>query len=117
MSQQQHKLILKDLALEIQVSIGNKEKEFLDITGEVAIEDGDQSCINQRSTQLKSEIARLKKRFTEVGKAVRLCDEGEYGYCQACGDDIEPKRLSVRPESFTCVECAEQQERKDKLFS
>ncbi|MDT8279903.1 MAG: TraR/DksA C4-type zinc finger protein [Erythrobacter sp.] len=33
-------------------------------------------------------------------------DEGEYGYCLKCGDDIAPARLEHSPAVTTCIECA-----------
>jgi DnaK suppressor protein len=33
-------------------------------------------------------------------------DEGEYGYCTSCGEEIEAKRLALDPALATCVDCA-----------
>ncbi len=33
-------------------------------------------------------------------------DEGTYGICEDCGNDIQPERLEVRPLSVKCVDCA-----------
>jgi len=36
---------------------------------------------------------------------VRL-DEGRYGICDGCGENIAPERLAVLPEAVLCVKCA-----------
>jgi DnaK suppressor protein len=33
-------------------------------------------------------------------------DEGEYGYCTECGEDIALKRLELDPTLPTCINCA-----------
>ena len=32
-------------------------------------------------------------------------EQGEYGVCLRCGEEIDPKRMHVRPFSRYCVEC------------
>ena len=33
-------------------------------------------------------------------------DEGEFGYCEDCGDEIVPDRLRLDPAATRCVSCA-----------
>ncbi|HND33714.1 MAG TPA: TraR/DksA C4-type zinc finger protein, partial [Myxococcota bacterium] len=32
-------------------------------------------------------------------------DDGEYGICVACGDEISEKRLIARPVATHCIDC------------
>lgn len=41
----------------------------------------------------------------EFSALIRL-EEGEYGYCQDCGEDIAPKRLQLDPAASKCISCA-----------
>jgi DnaK suppressor protein len=41
-----------------------------------------------------------------IDAALARLDEGEYGYCAACGEDIPQKRLDLDPATPTCVGCA-----------
>jgi DnaK suppressor protein len=41
-----------------------------------------------------------------VEAAIKRIDEGEYGYCIACGEAIAAKRLSADPVIPTCIDCA-----------
>lgn len=38
--------------------------------------------------------------------ALRRIAEGDYGYCDECGDDIAPKRLALNPSVAKCIKCA-----------
>ncbi|MBT55851.1 MAG: hypothetical protein CMF72_20945 [Mameliella sp.] len=33
-------------------------------------------------------------------------DDGAFGYCEACGDDIAVKRLELNPTARRCISCA-----------
>jgi DnaK suppressor protein len=41
-----------------------------------------------------------------IEAALRRIDEGEYGYCLKCGEDIAPERLRADPAATACVDCA-----------
>lgn len=43
----------------------------------------------------------------DVRAALARLDEGLYGICESCGDDIAPGRLEVLPETVLCVKCAQ----------
>ncbi|MDZ5698507.1 MULTISPECIES: TraR/DksA family transcriptional regulator [Phyllobacteriaceae] len=39
-------------------------------------------------------------------QALKRMDEGEFGYCTECGEEIPPGRLNVDPTFAACVRCA-----------
>lgn len=43
-----------------------------------------------------------------VGTALKLLAVGEYGTCQDCGAEINPKRLEAIPWTTLCVYCQEE---------
>lgn len=50
-----------------------------------------------------------RRRWTErrrIEVALARLNEGEYGYCTDCGEDIPAARLEVDPTVPTCVTCA-----------
>ena len=47
-----------------------------------------------------------ERRLQRVKQALRFLDEGRYGICVKCGEEIGEKRLSVVPESVLCIQCA-----------
>ena len=51
---------------------------------------------------------RRRAELAKIGAALRRIDEGEYGYCAVCGEEIAAKRLQVDPVATLCVRCASQ---------
>lgn len=43
----------------------------------------------------------------QIKAALKRIDEGEYGICQSCGDEIALERLQILPETTFCVKCAD----------
>ncbi|MCV0428673.1 MAG: TraR/DksA C4-type zinc finger protein [Roseibium sp.] len=41
-----------------------------------------------------------------IAAALQRLDEGEYGYCVECGEEIAEKRLEVDPAAAFCIRCA-----------
>lgn len=52
-----------------------------------------------------------RKQLLLVEEALNRIDRGEYGYCQQCGEDINPKRLEVQPWARHCLPCQELEEK------
>ena len=60
----------------------------------------------QSQAMAKATHARRQAERTRLQAALARLDEGEYGYCEACGDEIAPGRLKLDPAATRCVECA-----------
>ena len=43
---------------------------------------------------------------TGLHDALRRIGNGDFGYCEDCGDDIAVKRLELNPATTRCVSCA-----------
>jgi DnaK suppressor protein len=76
--------------------------------------------IDQAATDIDKEMRmRLCNRETlylkKVDEALRRIEEGTFGECAECGEDIEFRRLEARPTATLCVSCKEEQERKEGL--
>jgi len=55
----------------------------------------------------------------KIKDALGRIEEGEYGFCIVCGNDITEKRLIARPVASHCIDCkteAEQLERRSRSF-
>ncbi|MFN3406415.1 MAG: RNA polymerase-binding protein DksA [Caldimicrobium sp.] len=58
---------------------------------------------------------REQKLLKKIEKALQKIEEGTYGICEACGAEIDEKRLLARPEATLCIECKRTQERLEKI--
>lgn len=60
------------------------------------------------SQQMALELRRRDKgRLSQIEAALRRIEEGVYGYCVRCEEEIGEARLKVRPETPACIECAD----------
>lgn len=76
--------------------------------------------IDQATTDSEQSMRmRLRNRevlfIRKVDEALRRIEEGTFGECESCGEDIEVRRLHVRPTATLCVGCKEAEERKEGL--
>ncbi len=73
------------------------------------------------SEYLQSFTFRLRgreKAFLEkIQKALVKIDDGSFGVCEECSEEISVKRLEARPETTLCIRCKEDQERIEKDYS
>ncbi len=73
-----------------QQSVGRLSR--MDAMQQQAMAKATQTRRNQMKIRIKNTLARM--------------DEGEFGYCAECGEDIPIKRLELDPTVPTCVSCA-----------
>jgi DnaK suppressor protein len=72
------------------------------------------------SEYLQSFTFRLRGReksfLDKINKALERIDNGTFGICEECGEEISVKRLEARPETTLCIRCKEDQERAEKDY-
>lgn len=77
----------------------------------------DQACTDvEQSIRLRlrsRELVYMKK----IEAALKRIEEGTFGNCEECGQEIEIKRLEARPTATLCVICKEEQESKLNLIT
>ena len=44
--------------------------------------------------------------IAEINAALARLEEGNYGICSACGEDIDERRLEALPYAVECISCA-----------
>ena len=49
---------------------------------------------------------RRLSRIKQVEAALKRIEDGEYGYCLTCGEEIEAKRLATDPAAPLCIGCS-----------
>jgi DnaK suppressor protein len=59
---------------------------------------------------------REKSLLKKIQKAIDRINAGEYNECEDCGGPIGKNRLRARPETTMCIECKEEQEKKEKMY-
>lgn len=71
--------------------------------------------INQANLQKigKREKYLLKK----IDLALRKIDDGTFGECESCGEEIGVPRLMARPVAQLCIDCKTEQENMERRYS
>lgn len=58
---------------------------------------------------------RERKLLNKIKEALSRIDDGTFGTCEVCGEDISEGRLKARPVTTLCIDCKMEQERQEKL--
>lgn len=58
---------------------------------------------------------RERKLIAKIQDVLKRVDNGVYGVCELCGEDISEKRLEARPVTTSCIKCKEEEEAQEKL--
>jgi DnaK suppressor protein len=53
---------------------------------------------------------RERKLLSKIDEALIRIDDGTYGICEECGNDISVDRLKARPVTTLCIACKAEQE-------
>ena len=59
------------------------------------------------------ELVLLKK----IDETLKKIEEGEFGICERCGEEIGAKRLEARPVAQLCIRCKEELEKVEKGYA
>jgi DnaK suppressor protein len=100
---QQFLRVLQAKEADIAASLG--KRDGLAVQAEPDVFDEIQNAIDRallvRNLDHGSDLLR------EVRSAVERIANGEYGSCQECGEEINPKRLAAVPWAALCLRCQE----------
>lgn len=59
---------------------------------------------------------REHKLIKKIKKAIERVENGTFGICEGCGEDISIKRLKARPVTTQCIECKTREESMEKAL-
>jgi DnaK suppressor protein len=68
---------------------------------------------SDRSFELRLR-SRERKLLGKIDEAIARIEEGDYGICDECGEEIRLKRLEARPVAKFCINCKTKQEQREK---
>lgn len=60
----------------------------------------------QSQAMAKENSRRREQLLLRIDAALERIEEGEYGYCASCDEEINSRRLDVDPANPFCVDCA-----------
>jgi len=100
-----HRLLEDREALQELMALAKEDSSAVDL---------DQSKVGRLSRMdalqkqaMSQEVDRRRQmELTRINAALNRIEEGEFGYCITCGDDIEGERLKLNPSLPQCSKCA-----------
>jgi DnaK suppressor protein len=88
---------------------------------ELNVADNNLSDLLDRASQISERefshhlCSREKLHMRKIERSLQDIEEGVYGSCEQCGEDISLKRLKARPTARYCIDCKTQLEKTEKL--
>ncbi len=98
---------------EIMTDAGKTMSEMTDQTTNIPDPNDRATLESGRSFELRIRD-RERRLLTKIDEAIGRIDEGSYGICEDCGEEIGQKRLEARPVTTLCIDCKTIQETREK---
>jgi len=110
---QEFKEQLEGIKNEISTDVEQTLTEMTNHGGNIPDPNDRATVESDRSFELRIR-GRERKLMDKVDEALNRIEEGTYGICEGCGEEIGLKRLKARPVATFCIECKTKQEQKEK---
>ncbi len=69
--------------------------------------DSSEQAVERENDEVVEQLAHeTEEELIQVGHSLVRIENGSYGVCEACGEDIAPARLQSLPYVTKCVRCA-----------
>lgn len=76
---------------------------------------GDQATAESDRNFMLRLRGREQRLLNKIEEAMERIDNGVFGVCDSCGEEISLERLRARPVATLCIDCKEEQEEEEKL--
>lgn len=83
-----------------------------ELRAEVEIDDVDDAASDLiERDKIQALIFTLQRKLEDIEYAIKNAELKGYGICEKCGQEIDPERLEIFPETTLCVTCKRESER------
>ncbi|RZD16169.1 MAG: RNA polymerase-binding protein DksA [Candidatus Acididesulfobacter guangdongensis] len=93
----------------VDIMSNTEEENFPDPTDRATME-------SDRNFELRIRD-RERKLIPKIQQAIERINDGTYGICIECGQEISVKRLESRPETAMCIQCKTKEEEFEKKYN
>jgi DnaK suppressor protein len=103
--------IVREAKEEIAKYISGENRQLVD----TALDDGDWAVVDISEDLNLRRLGAHRKALHDIDESLRKIEEGTYGICEECGEQISEKRLQVMPTASFCITCQENKEQFEAL--
>lgn len=106
--------LLASMLAEAQVK-GDATLEELTDNNEVCADPADRATMESDRAFTLRIRDRERRLIKKIRQALERIDDGSFGVCDECGEDIGVPRLKARPVTKLCINCKSRQEEDENL--
>ncbi len=104
---------LQDKQKKIFEEVGKTLSEMTDQTSNIPDPNDRATVESGRNFELRIRD-RERKLLVKIEEALARIEDGSFGICEDCGEDIGLQRLEARPVTTLCIDCKTAQEKQEK---
>lgn len=108
---QKREQIIREAKNEIKKFKSGERRQLV----ETVMDDGDMSVVDLAEDISLRQLSTHRETLIKIDAALRKLDEGTYGICEECGDEISEERLKVMPFAIYCRDDQERRETMERL--
>jgi DnaK suppressor protein len=103
--------IIRETKAEIRKYVSGENRQLVD----TALDDGDLSVVDLAEDISLKQLSTHRETLQKIDTAFSKLNEGTYGICDECGDEIGVERLMIMPFAILCRDCQEDRELREKI--
>ncbi len=96
------KTLLEAQLAELKARLDNIET---DLAEPMDADSSERAVQMEDDESLEGQAAVIERSINATQRALFRVEDGSYGTCMECGDEISAGRLEARPESVLCINC------------
>lgn len=103
--------IIREAKSEIRKFKSGEKRQLV----ETVMDDGDLSVVDLAEDISLKQLSTHRETLIKIDTALRKLEEGTYGICEECGDEISEERLKILPFAIYCRDDQEKKEMMEKM--
>lgn len=108
------KKLLEDKKAQIIGNINTLSEEIAELRANGATDEFDIASINTDSNLEYTIILKQRIEYEKIEKALKKIENGSYGICEECEEQINLERLKAKPHASLCISCRELSEKQQR---
>ncbi|MGZ3653566.1 MAG: TraR/DksA family transcriptional regulator [Bdellovibrionota bacterium] len=110
------KILLTERSRLLNTATSSRKTEFSIQTDDLA-DEADLTSVELSQGIVFTLREKEQKTLAEIDEALQRMEDGSYGHCEECDEQIGAKRLEIFPTARLCITHQEEEEKKKKFYA